>query len=155
MGRERVDSYTEAKELSAEHKRVRHGRPGPDIHAGQLPAHGAAGQNMDGVSADYAQLSALNGKLRELREQLQAYRVQAAELGGPLTDGTSPVAVPMRKAFFQRADVEEGVQRTLQDYVEELDSVTTAIENTLSTYSGVDGEAAGRFNRVMDSEGTD
>jgi hypothetical protein len=155
MARERVDSYTEAKELSAEHKVVRHRKTGPDIHAGQLPAHGVAGQNMDGISADYAQLSALNSKLREARDQLESYRVQAAELTGPMKDGTSPVTGPMRKAFFQRADVEEGVQGTLQDYIEELDSVTAAIENTLSTYWGVDGEAANRFNRVAGSEGTD
>ena len=152
MGRERVDSFTEAKELSADHKRGRHHKPGPDIHAGPAQSHGAAGQNMDGVAADFDQLTVLDGRLQSLRDELAGHQAKAAELAGPLVDGTSPVTAPMRKAFLQRADVEEGVQGTLAQYIEEIDAVRTAIANTLSTYRGVDGDAVSRFNRVSNGE---
>jgi hypothetical protein len=155
MGRERVDSFTEAKELSAEHKKGRHRKVGPDIHAGQAQGHGAAGQSMDGISADFDQLVVLDGQLQALREELVAHQTKAAELTGPLTDGSSPVTAPMRKAFLQRADVEEGVGGTLAQYIEEVDSVRAAIANTLGTYQGVDGDAVSRFNQVTNVEGTE
>jgi hypothetical protein len=152
MARERVDSFTEAKELSGEHKRVKHGKIGPDIHAGPLSVHGASGQNMDGISADFEQLTALNATLKSLRDQLEGHMTAAGRLAEPLTDGTSPVTGPMRKAFLQRADVNEGVQGALAQYMNELDAVQTAINNTLSTYRGVDGDAVARFNLVGNEE---
>lgn len=155
MARERVDSYTEAKELSAEHKRVRPRKSGPDIHAGAAVPHGAAGQNMDGIAADFQRLSDLNGELQVLRDRLAQHRAEAVELTGPLTDGTSPVTGPMRKAFHQRADVDEGVLGALDQYIGELDAVRAAIVNTLHTYQGVDSEAELRFNRVMGPKETD
>jgi hypothetical protein len=152
MARERVDSFTEAKELSADHKRVKHGKIGPDIHAGALSVHGASGQNMDGISADFEQLTALNAKLKTLRDQLEGHMTAAGRLAEPLADGSSPVTGPMRKAFLQRADVNEGVQGSLAQYMNELDAVQTAIDNSLSTYRGVDGDAVARFNRVGTEE---
>lgn len=152
MGRERVDSFTEARQLSAEHKQGRHHKVGPDIHAGHAQSHGAAGQNMDGIAADFDQLLVLDGQLASLRDELTGHQAKAAELTGPLEDGSSPVTAPMRKAFLQRADVEEGVQGSLAQYVEEIDAVRAAIANTLGTYQGVDGEAVTRFNRVGNGE---
>jgi hypothetical protein len=154
MGRERVDSFTEAKTLSGEHKQGRHRKLGPDIHAGQAQGHGAAGQNMDGISADFDQLVVLDGQLKALRDELVGHQNKAAELTGPLTDGSSPVTAPMRKAFLQRADVEEGVAGTLAQYIEELDAVRTAIANTVGTYQGVDGDAVSRFDQVTTLEET-
>jgi hypothetical protein len=153
MGRERVDSFTEAKELSAEHKRVRHGKTGPDIHAGDLQVHGASGQGMDGIAADYEQLVALNSRLMGLRDRLAAHQAEATELTGPLTDGSSPVTGPMRKAFLQRADVQEGVQGVLQRYLKEVEAVIGAVNSTLNTYRGVDGSAGSRFDRLANEGG--
>jgi hypothetical protein len=152
MGRDRVDSFTEAKQLSAEHKQGRHHKVGPDIHAGHAQSHGAAGQNMDGISADFDQLLVLDGQLQTLRDELAGHQAKAVELAAPLEDGSSPVTAPMRKAFLQRADVEEGVQGSLAQYIEEIDAVRAAIANTLGTYQGVDGEAVTRFNRVSNGE---
>lgn len=155
MGRERVDSFTEAKHLSEDHKKVRPDKTGPDIHAGGLHAHGASGVGMDGISVDYAELTRLNGQLQGLRDKLVEQQSRAAELTGPLADGSSPVTGPMRKAFFQRADVQEGVQGTLQDYIKELEAVMAAISNTLNTYQGVDGFAGSRFEQLANQEGVD
>ena len=155
MARHRVDSFTEAQELSHDHKTVRPHRPGPDIHAGQAQTHGATGQNMDGISADFQRLTDLYGQLQTLRDRLVQQRAAAAELTGPLEDGTSPVTAPMRKAFHQRADADAGVQGALDQYIGELDAVRAAIVNTLQTYQGVEGDAVARFNGMPGLEGTD
>jgi hypothetical protein len=152
MARERVDSFTEAKKLSHEHKRVRPDRPGPHIRAGAAPVHGASGQNMDGIAADFERLSELNGQLQVLRDQLAEHRAAAAALTEPLTDGSSPVVGPMRQAFHQRANATEGVQGALDQYIGELDAVRTAIVNTLQTYQGVEDDAATAFNQVSPEE---
>jgi len=154
MARERVDSFTEAKRLSADHDRVRPGKNRRDIHAGDAGVHGATGQNMDGISADFQRLTDLYGQLQGLRDRLVQQRAAAVELAGPLADGTSPVTGPMRKAFHSRADVYEGVQGALDQYIGELDAVRTAIVNTLQTYQGVDSDAVARFNRVVNQEET-
>ncbi|HWM05760.1 MAG TPA: hypothetical protein VNP92_25750 [Actinophytocola sp.] len=154
MARERVDSFTEAKRLSGDHDRVRPGKDRANIHAGDVVAHGATGQNVDGISADFQRLTDLYGQLQGLRDRLVQQRAAAVELSGPLTDGSSPVTGPMRKAFRQRADVDEGVQGALDQYIGELDAVRTAIVNTLQTYRGVEGDAVARFNQVVNQEET-
>ena len=155
MARHRVDSYTEAQELSHDQHTVKPHRPGPDIHAGHAQTHGATGENMDGISADFQRLSELYGQLQALRDRLVQHRAAAAELTGPLQDGTSPVTAPMRKAFHQRADVDQGVAGALDQYIGELDAVRAAIVNTLQTYQGVEGDAVARFNGMSGLEGTD
>jgi hypothetical protein len=155
MARERVDDFAEAKELSKEHKRVRHEKVGPDIHAGQLQVHGASGTSMDGIAADVDELIALSNTLASLRDDLSGHLAKAAQLAEPLEDGSSPVTGPMRKAFLQRADVDEGVQGTLVQYIEELDAVRQAISDTLVTYTGVDTEVGSRFDRLANLEVTD
>jgi hypothetical protein len=153
MARERVDDFAEAKELSKEHHKVHHGKVGPDIHAGKLQVHGASGTSMDGISADVDELIALSNTLQTLRDQLTGHLTTAAQLTEPLEDGSSPVTGPMRKAFLQRADVDEGVQGTLAQYIEELDAVRRAIGDTLTTYTGVDADAGSRFDRLANGEG--
>ena len=108
---------------------------------------------MDGISADFDQLTVLDGQLMSLRDELAGHQAKAVELTGPLEDGSSPVTGAMRKAFMQRADIEEGVQGTLAQYIEEIDAVRAAIANTLGTYRGVDGDAVARFNQVTNGEG--
>jgi hypothetical protein len=155
MARHRVDSFTEATKLSHDHKTVRPHRPGPDIHAGHAQTHGATGQNVDGITADFERLTDLYGQLQGLRDRLVQHRAAAADLTAPLEDGTSPVTGPMRKAFHQRADVDAGVQGALDQYIGELDAVRAAIVNTLQTYQGVEGDAVTRFNGIPGLEGTD
>ncbi|MGH3762388.1 hypothetical protein [Actinophytocola sp.] len=155
MARERVDGFMEAKRLSEEHERVRPRRTGPDIHAGQQQLHGASGQNMDGIAANFDQLNFLNGQLQALRDELTGHLSTAGRLAEPLSDGTSPVTGPMRKAFLQRADAEEGVAGVLTQYLRELDAVKLAITSTLNTYRGVDGDAAARFDQVANQEDAD
>jgi hypothetical protein len=155
MGRHRVDSLAEAKELSHDQHAVRPHRPGPDIHAGHAQQHGATGQNVDGITADFQRLTELYGQLQSLRDRLVQQRAAAAELTTPFEDGTSPVTGPMRKAFHQRADVDGGVQGALDQYIGELDAVRTAIVNTLQTYQGVEGDAVARFTGMQGLEGTD
>jgi hypothetical protein len=154
MGRHRVDSYTEAKELSHDQHRVRPHKPGPHIHAGHAQQHGAAGQNMDGIAADMQRLDELRANLDGLIARLQKHREAAVHLTAPLEDGTSPVTGPMRKAFHQRADVDGGVQGALDQYIAELDAVRTAIVNTQHTYEGVESDTVTRFTGMPGLEGT-
>jgi hypothetical protein len=155
MARERVDDFAEAKELSKEHKKVHHDKVGPDIHAGTLQVHGTSGQGMDGIAADIEELITLSNTLGGLRDKLMGHMATATRLTEPLEDGTSPVTGPMRKAFHQRADVDEGVQGTLGQYIEELDAVRQAIGLTLDTYRGIDTDAGARFDRLANQEGSD
>lgn len=150
MARERVDSFHEAKELYREH------RPqqsvayfSRDVRAGAVPVHGAAGTNMDGIDVDLDALVLAERELAELHDDLFEQLRAATALSGPLGDGSGPVATHMRKAFLDRADVEEGVQAALVDYIEELLTVRSAIVQTLAAYQGVDNELAGRLHRQM------
>ncbi|HEY0447742.1 hypothetical protein [Actinophytocola sp.] len=154
MARERVDSFTEAKELYGEHKRPRHAAyVAPDITVGAAPQHGATGTGMDGIAADFDALVQAERELGDLHDELFTQLRAAAQLSEPLGDGTSPVTGPMRKAFLDRADMEGGVQAALADYIRELGDVRSAILQTLGTYQGVDGEAADRLRRQMDRFG--
>ena len=154
MARERVDSFSEAKELYGEHKPPRPGAfAAPDVQAGAAPQHGAAGQNMDGIATDFDQLRQAERELAGLHDELVAHLRSAADLSGPLGDGSSPVTGPMRTAFADRADMAGGVQAALLDYIDELVAVRVAILDTLATYQGVDDEAVIRLNRhVADVE---
>ncbi|OLF17383.1 hypothetical protein [Actinophytocola xanthii] len=150
MARERVDSFSEAKELYREHRPRTVAYVAPDIRAGELPVHGVNGTNMDGIAADFDALVTAERELAQLHDDLFAQLREANSLSGPLGDGSSPVTGPMRKAFLDRADVDGGVQAALVDYIEELFDVRSAILQTLSTYQGVDGDAAARLNRQME-----
>lgn len=150
MARERVDSFQEAKELYREHRpRSVESYFSPDIRAGAMSSHGAVGTGMDGIAVDLDDLVRAERELAELHDDLFAQLRAATALDGPLGDGAGPVALHMRRAFLDRADLEGGVQAALVDYIEELFTVRSAILQTLAAYQGVDGELAARLNRQM------
>lgn len=149
MAGDRVDSFTEAKELYRGHRPQSVAYFTPDIRAGAAPVHGAAGTNMDGIATDFDALVAAERELADLHDDLYDQLRAATALAGPLGDGSSPVTAHMRRAFLDRADIEGGVQAALVDYIEELFAVRSAILETLRTYQGVDGDAADRLNRQM------
>jgi hypothetical protein len=149
MARERIDNLTEAKRLRSEHKQHDVAYFAPVITTGPGVAHGVTGVGMDGIEVDLDALRQAERDLAGLHDDLVEHLRAAQDLTGPLGDGGGPVTGPMRKAFRSRADVEEGVQAALVDYLEEMIAVRTAILNTLATYEGVDGETAGRLSRQM------
>lgn len=140
MARDRIDSLTEAKQLRDEHRKQSTAHYLPGIAALPNVQHGVTGLGMDGIEADFATLRQAERDLAALHDDIFAHLRDAADLTGPLGDGTSPVTGPMRKAFFDRADVEGGVQTALLDYAEELIGVRIAIVQTLATYEGVENE---------------
>lgn len=145
MAGDRIDNLTEAKRLQREHREEDVAYFLPDVANFGNVQHGVTGVGMDGIEADFATLREAERDLAALHDDLVTHLRDAAELTGPLGDGTSPVAVPMRKAFLDRADLEGGVQTALLDYLEELISVRTAILQTLATYEGVETDTADRL----------
>jgi hypothetical protein len=150
MARERIDHLTEAKRLQREH------RPhedvaylSPNITVGPGVEHGVTGVGMDGIEVDLGALRQAERDLAGLHDDLLGHLRAAQDLTGPLGDGGGPVTGPMRRAFMSRANVEEGVQAALVDYLEEMIEVRSAILSTLATYEGVDGETANRLARQM------
>ncbi|MCA1655561.1 MAG: hypothetical protein LC635_03755 [Pseudonocardiaceae bacterium] len=149
MAGERIDNLSEAKRLQREHRERDVAYLMPDITAGPAAQHGVSGVDMDGIEADFAALRQAERDLAGLHDGLVQHLRDAAELTGPLGDGSTPVTGPMRRAFRSRADIEGGVQTALLDYLEELVAVRVAILNTLATYEGVDTDTANRLRRQM------
>ena len=73
----------------------------------------------------------------------------AATLAGPLKDGHSPVAKHMQRAFFERADLDGGLQQALREYMRELFSIRGALLATAQTYQSLDSGVVARLNRQM------
>jgi hypothetical protein len=149
MARERVDSFSEAKELYREHRPQSVAYFSPDIRAGAMPLHGAVGTGMDGIAVDLTALVQAERELAELHDDLFDQLRAANALDGPLGDGAGPVTIHMRRAFLNRADLEGGVRAALVDYIEELFTVRSAILQTLAAYQGVDSDLAARLNRQL------
>lgn len=151
MARERVDSFGEAKERYRDEHRPRAvAHYAPDIRAGAMPAHGVAGTGMDGIVVDPDALLRAERELTELHDDLFAQLQEAESLTGPLGDGSGPVSDHLRRAFLDRAELEEGgVRAALADYLEELLTVRSAIVQTLGAYQGVDNDLATRLNQQM------
>ncbi|GAB3433731.1 hypothetical protein [Actinophytocola sediminis] len=149
MVRERVDSFTEAKERYHEHRPQAVAYVSPDIRAGAAPTHSAAGTGMDGIAVDVDALVRAERELADLHDDLFAQLREAGTLTGPLGDGAGPVATHLRQAFLDRADLDGGVQAVLVDYLEELVTVRSAILATLGAYQGVDNDLAARLNRHL------
>jgi len=145
MAGERIDNLTEAKRLRKEHREQDVIQFLPDVASFGNLRHGVTGVGMDGIEADFATLRQAERDLAGLHDDLLDQLKDAAELTGPLDDGSSPVTGPMRKAFRDRADLEGGVQTALLDYLEELISVRVAILQTLATYEGVENETVDRL----------
>jgi hypothetical protein len=149
MAGERIDSFTDAKRLSSEYRDELTAYWVPDVDRLPDVPHGVDGVGMDGIEADFATLRQAERDLAALHDDLLAHLKDAAELTGPLGDGSSPVTGPMRKAFRDRADVEGGVQTALLDYMEELIAVRFAILQTLATYEGVENETVGQLRQQL------
>lgn len=149
MARERVDSFSEAKERYREQRTESTAYLVPDIRAGEASAHGSVGTGMDGIAVDPEALVRAERELAELHDDLLGQLRDAGTLAGPLGDGTSPVAAHLRRAFVNRADTEAGVRAALVDYLEELFAVRSAMLRTLEAYQGVDGDLAERLNRQL------
>ncbi|MFI7679844.1 hypothetical protein [Actinophytocola sp. NPDC049390] len=149
MAGERIDNLTDAKRLRGEYREELVAYAVPDTAALPNVQHGVAGLGMDGIHADFATLRQAERDLAALHDDLVAHLRDAAELTGPLGDGTSPVTRAMRKAFRDRADLEGGVQTALLDYLEELVGVRMAILQTLATYEGVENETVGQLRRQL------
>ena len=140
MAGERIDSAGEARHLQHKYHQA-HTHHATHYEAGAAPVHGVSGTGMDGVQVDLAKLAEAEGKLAGLHETLMAHLRDATRLTDDLQDGTSPVAGPMREAFFDRAGTEVGVQAFLQGYLDELFNVRGAILQTLAGYRSVDESA--------------
>jgi hypothetical protein len=149
MAGERIDSLTDAKRLRGEYREELVATVFPQVTALPNVQHGVTGEGMDGIEADFATLRQAERDLAVLHDDLLAHLKDAAELTGPLGDGTSPVTGPMRKAFRDRADMEGGVQTALLDYIEELIAVRVAILQTLAAYEGVENETVGELRRQL------
>jgi hypothetical protein len=149
MAGERIDNLTDAKRLRGEYREEMVAYFVPDTSALPNVQHGVTGTGMDGIQADFATLRQAERELAALHDDLLAHLKDAAELTGPLGDGTSPVTRAMRKAFLDRADMEGGVQTALLDYMEELIGVRMAILQTLATYEGVENETVGQLRRQL------
>lgn len=149
MAGERIDNLTDAKRLRGEYREEMVAYVVPDTAALPNAQHGVTGLGMDGIEADFETLRQAERDLAALHDDLLAHLKDAAELTGPLGDGTSPVTRAMRKAFRDRADLEGGVQTALLDYMEELIGVRMAILQTLATYEGVENETVGQLRRQL------
>jgi hypothetical protein len=147
MAGDRIDNLTEAKRLQKEHREQDVIQFLPGVASFGNVQHGVTGMGLDGIEADFATLRQAEGDLARLHDDLLAHLRDAADLTGPLGDGTSPVTGPMRKAFLDRADLEGGVQTALLDYMEELISVRLAILQTLATYEGVENDTVDQLRR--------
>jgi hypothetical protein len=149
MGRERIDNLTEAKHLRHEYREQDVAYVVPEITGVSGGKHRVDAVGMDGIQTDFAALRQAERELAQLHDDLVSHMTEAADLTGPLGDGTSPVTGPMRTAFHSRADHEGGVQATLQQYMSELIAVRIGILETLATYEGVENDAVGKLQRQM------
>ncbi|MGQ0839411.1 hypothetical protein [Actinokineospora sp.] len=138
----RVRTMQQAEALRSEHQETTGAFMMPDITVGPRGNHSVSGTGMDGVEADYAELTRADKALAELHDQLVGQLRTATELSEPLRDGGGPVAAQMRRAFLDRADADGGVQAVLADYIEELTAVRMSIRETLQAYQQVDEQAA-------------
>lgn len=149
MARERIDNLTEAKHLRSEYRERDIAYLVPEVNALAAGQHGVTGVGMDGIQADFGALRQAERDLAALHDDLVNHLNEATDLTGPLSDGSSPVATPMRKAFHSRADNEGGVQTTLQQYLTELIGVRVAILKTLATYEGIESDTVSQLQRQL------
>jgi len=145
MAGDRIDNFSEAKRLDREYREQDVIEFLPETVSYGNIRHGVTGEGLDGIEADFATLRQAEREFANLYDDLLVHLRDASELTQPMSDGTSPVTGPMRKAFRDRADMEGGVQTALLDYMEELIAVRTAILQTLATYEGVEGDTFERL----------
>lgn len=149
MGRERIDNLTEARHLRHEYREHDVAHVVPEVTGAGGGQYGVGAVGMDGISVDPAALRQAERELAALHDDLQSHLDEAADLTGPLGDGSSPVTGPMRTAFHSRADNEGGVQAALRQYLGELIAVRIGILKTLATYEGVENDTVGKLQRQL------
>jgi hypothetical protein len=151
MTRERIEDFGDVKDLKRDpdFDRVRPKKVNANEHVGPRPIHAITGTGMNGVEVDLNHLSRVDRQLADLHDDLVAYKHEATVLTGPLRDGNSPIVGHMRRAFFERADLDGGLQGILDEYFNELIRVRVAIQATLQSYQALDGDAAARLQRQM------
>src|SRR4051794_38036748 len=99
MARERIDNTAEAKKLARSDHPKHVPYVNPNDHVGARPAYQVSGTGMDGIDVDLPKLAETEATLGRLQDRLMEHLRTADRLSGPLADGSSPVTVPMRKAF--------------------------------------------------------
>ncbi|MFL6119803.1 hypothetical protein [Actinophytocola sp.] len=147
MGPERIDDLTDARRLRHEYGERTVAYLLPEIDRIEGQRHGVTGEGMDGIEVDLDALRQAERDLAVLHDDLAAHLTEADDLTGPLGDGKSPVAAPMRLAFQTRAGDEGGVQTALQQYMAELLAVRVTILKTLASYQSVEQETVSRLRR--------
>jgi hypothetical protein len=142
VARERIDNVHEAKQLLDKYQPMHKSNVRPDDHVAARPIHAVSATGMNGVEVDLSALRTAEAELAGQHETLVGLMNTAGTLAGPLPDGTSPIATPMRKAFQLRSDVDGGVQAVLRDYLAEVFAVRIAIAETLQGYGALDDDSA-------------
>lgn len=145
----RVHTDAGLHRLDKENPRVRAKNVNPDDSVGDRPVHAVDGTGMDGFEVNLGQLIRTERDLAGTHDILQAYMTESTKLAGPLRDGHSPVAKHMQRAFFERADLDGGLQQALREYMRELFSIRKALLATLNSYQALDADAVDRLNRQM------
>lgn len=153
MSGERIRTTGDAKELQHHYHKVKPGHSDTKVPEAHWDDHKMAGVGMDGFEIDRDAMVFAQGKLASLREELQSHLHWAEDLSHPLPDGTSKVAHTMRKAYRERASMEQGVQGILRDYLKELETVQAAIGATLQVYDALDAAAAQGVGRTAPEVG--
>ncbi|HET9138697.1 hypothetical protein [Actinophytocola sp.] len=143
--------YTEEglQRLDRENPRVQRLDVNPDDSVGARPVHDVAGTGMDGFEVDLAELLRTEHDLAGLHDTLVGFMNDATALAGPLKDGSSPVAKHMQRAFFERADLDGGLQQALREYMRELLAIREALLATVRSYQSLDAGVVDRINRQM------
>jgi hypothetical protein len=142
MARDRIRYEQDAREARDDHPKVRPDRNNVRVPVGPTADHGMTGTGMNGFELDPEAMRATLKELGDLRAKLEGFRREAQRLAEPLPDGGGLVAMQMRQAFLDRADLDNGVQAVLEDYILELDSVEDTIRSTLEAYESLDARTA-------------
>ncbi|WP_033292611.1 hypothetical protein [Amycolatopsis jejuensis] len=132
MNTHRVSDWADVRALDKKQGRQEHpdGRPPT---AGSVHDPSGAGtaeivaEDTGVIELDPAEIAAADAELQKRHDELTGYLEQAKQLTHPLKDGTSPVAAHLRKAFGVRGSADGGVQTILQQYLDELSALRSAI----------------------------
>ncbi|WP_020658255.1 hypothetical protein [Amycolatopsis benzoatilytica] len=132
MNTHRVSDWADVRALHKQQQKEAH-RTGKDpAPVDSLPDPSGAGNaeivaDTSIIELDPAEIAAADAELARRQDELAGYLDQAKQLAHPLSDGTSPVAAHLRKAFGVRGSADGGVQTILQQYLDELSSLREAI----------------------------
>lgn len=149
MALEEVGSRREARELLREYRREAKADRGPVHYAAEVAgvtgggAAGVVGEDSDGLELDPGQINEAVKHLDELYALIATYQEEAQDLAGPLGDGRGPVAAHMRQAFGLRGSATPGgVQKALEEYLEDLARLRDAIAAAGAVHRASDEDSA-------------